>query len=62
MATELNPGMLKNEERAIELTRRQIEAALKLNASHFEGEGLTYFPAILQALATNFDATVLYGK
>lgn len=62
MATELTASMLKSEERAIELTRRQIEAAMQLNARYFDGEGLKNLPAILQALATNYNAAVLYGK
>lgn len=62
MATELTSSMLKSEERAIELTRRQIEAAMQLNAKYFDGQGLENFPAILQALSTNFNAAVLYGK
>jgi hypothetical protein len=62
MANEIRPGMLQSEKHAIELTRRQIEAALQLNARYFDGAGLTNFAPILQALATNFNAAVLYGK
>lgn len=62
MERELTSGLLRAEEYAHEATRKQIEKALELNAKYFNGEGLKNVPAILQALATNFNAAVLYDK
>lgn len=59
---EPTPSMLRAQERATAVTKMQIEIALKLNAHYFDGEGLTNFPAILQALSTNVNAAVLHGK
>ena len=49
-------------DRAEKLTEAQIETALRLNGKYFEGEGLTHFGDILQALTANYRATVLFNK
>lgn len=55
-------SMEKAEARAETMTAKQIEAALKLNAHYFKGEGLEHVDAILQALATNYHANVMHAK
>ena len=60
--TKLTPSMLRAQDRAVEMTALQIEAALQLNAKYFDGEGLEHVGAILQALATNYNASTLYAK
>jgi hypothetical protein len=63
MATEAIPsGMVKTMDRAVLLTRMQIEAALKLNAEYCEGLGMDHFGAILGALAKNAGTSILSAK
>lgn len=59
---EVTPGMLRAFERAQQITGQQIETALQLNAKYFNGAGLDHVGEILQALATNYHATVMYTK
>lgn len=59
---EVTPSMLRSEERAEQITEAQIQTALRLNAKYFDGEGLAQVGAILQALATNYHASVLFSK
>lgn len=56
MAEEVTKGMQIAQNRAEQMTRTQIDAAMQINAQYFQGEGLTYFPAILQALSQNYAA------
>jgi hypothetical protein len=54
--------MEKAEGRAEAMTAKQIEAALKLNEKYFKGDGLEQFGVILQALASNYHASILQSK
>lgn len=61
-ADQLSPGTLKSQARAEEITRQQIKAALKINGEMFPTEGLKNVGSVLQALAQNFHAQVLFVK
>ncbi len=62
MSEELAGSAKSAHERAVSATRAQIETAMQLNAKYFDGEGLTYIPAILQALSQNYGAQLLRSK
>lgn len=62
MPVEMTKSQLLAMQRAEMLTREQLNLAQKLNQEYFDGEGLDNLPGILQALASNYHASVVWAQ